>query len=254
MNNAEEELTSLTVAKKIASSTFRPIDPMKVRFLKEHCWGKIKEKERSCRSEGVLVTAGDNNSLEVKGTQEGRKEMITFLPNLAEKVNSKVRLSLLYKKKISEEAKFVSEDFEIGDKNKLKFLKFIEYFKKIMEECPEVRIHSGMYSTSGKLTLLGTAEKIKDVQLRILQDLMKISEIEVKMSDRQIDFLRRTNCQIVNDELKKYDVMLMLITVKGVVRAKGLQAKIFSFKKWDDNEVDKFKFFRVVKQGRTVLN
>ena len=98
MNNAEEELTSLTDAKKIASSTFRPIDPMKVRFLKEHCWGKIKEKERSCRAEGVLVTAGDNNSLEVKGTQEGRKEMITFLQNLAEKVNFKVRLSFLKEK------------------------------------------------------------------------------------------------------------------------------------------------------------
>ena len=138
---------------------------------------------------------------------------------------------------ITEEAKFVSEDFDINDENKLKFLNFIEYFKKIMEECPKVRISSGMHSTSGKLTLLGTADKIKDVHLRILQDLMKISEIEVKMSDRQIDFLQRTNCQIVNDELKKDDVMLMLITVKGVVGAKGWQAKIFSLKKCDDNEV-----------------
>ena len=98
MNNAEKELTSLTDAKKIESSTFRPMDPMKVRFLKEHCWAKIKEKEHSCRAEGVLVAAGDNNSLEVKGTQEGRKEMITFLQNLAEKVNSKVRLSFLKQK------------------------------------------------------------------------------------------------------------------------------------------------------------
>ncbi len=98
MNNAEKELTNLTDAKKITSSTFRPMDPMKVRFLKEHCWSKIKEKENSCKAEGVLVAAGDNNSLEVKGTQEGRKEMVTFLQNLAEKVNFKVRLSFLKQK------------------------------------------------------------------------------------------------------------------------------------------------------------
>ncbi len=157
----------------------------------------------------------------------GKKEDVAFKKKSIEKMIDT----------ISEEAKFVSEDFEIGDENKLKFLKFIEYFKKIMEECPKVRISSGMHSTSGKLTLLGTADKIKDVHLRILQDLMNISEIEVKMSDRQIDFLQRTKCEIVNDELKKDDVMLMLITVKGVVGAKGLQAKIFSLKKCDDNEV-----------------
>ncbi len=85
MSNAEKELTSLTDAKKIATSTFRPMDPMKVRFLKEHCWAKIKEKERSCRAERVVVVANCNNSLEVKGTQDGRKEIITFLQNLAEK-------------------------------------------------------------------------------------------------------------------------------------------------------------------------
>ncbi len=75
-----------------------------------------------------------------------------------------------------------------------------------------------------------------DVQLRILQDLVKISEIEVKMSDRQIDFLQRTNCEIVNDELKNDKVMLMLVAIEDV-GAKGLQAKIFSFKKCDNQEV-----------------
>ena len=98
MNNAEKELTSLTDAKKITSSTFRPLDPMKVRFLKEHCWDKIKEKECSRKAEGVVVVANGNNSLEVKGTQKGRKEMITFLQNLAEKVNFKVSLSFLKQK------------------------------------------------------------------------------------------------------------------------------------------------------------
>ena len=136
-----------------------------------------------------------------------------------------------------EESKLESTQFSIEDKNKLKFLNFIDYFKKLMTEFPGVQIH-GMESSTGKLSLLGTAEKTKDVQLRILQDLMKISESEVQMSDRQIDFLKRTECQIVNDELKKDDVMLMLISLKGVVGAKSLNARIFSLKKCDDNEVE----------------
>ena len=139
--------------------------------------------------------------------------------------------------KFTEEAEKKSTVFAIEDKNKLKFLNFIEYFKKLITELPEVQIH-GTDGTSGNLLLLGTAEKIKDVQLRILQDLVKISEIEVKMSERQIDFLRRTNCEIVNAELKKDDVMLMLLSVKGAVGAKAWQAKIFSLKKCSDNEVD----------------
>jgi hypothetical protein len=92
MNNAEQELTSLTDQMKIASSKFKLTDPVKVRFLKEHCCDKIKEKEDSCRSEGVVVVDGGSNTLEVKGTQAGMKEMITFLEDLAGKVNSKVRI------------------------------------------------------------------------------------------------------------------------------------------------------------------
>ncbi len=160
----------------------------------------------------------------------GKKEDVALKKKSIEKMIDKIS-------KKAVKAKFVLKKFEIDDQNKLKFLNFIDYLKKVMEECPEVQISSGMYSTSGKLTLFGTARKVKLVRLGILQDLMKISEIEVKMSDRQIDFLQRTNCQIVNDELKKDDVMLMLIFVRGVVRAKGLQAKIFSLKKCDDNEV-----------------
>ena len=132
--------------------------------------------------------------------------------------------------RISEEAKFKSTELLIHDKNKLKFLNFIDYFKNIMSEFRGVEIH-GMESSSGKLSLLGTAEKTKDVKIKISEDLKEISEIDVKMSDRQIDFLQRTKCQIVNDELKNYCIMLMLIFVNGS------QAKIFSLTKCGYNEV-----------------
>jgi hypothetical protein len=92
MNNVEQELTRLINEKKITSSTFKPMDPMKVRLLKEHCWSRIKEKEKSCKAEGVTVLEIDSCSLEVKGTQAGRKEMITFLETLAENVYFKVRM------------------------------------------------------------------------------------------------------------------------------------------------------------------
>jgi hypothetical protein len=138
--------------------------------------------------------------------------------------------------KFTEEAQKESIDFQIDEKNKLKFLNFIDYFKKLETEFPEVQIR-GMESSSGKLSLLGTTGKTKDVKIKIFEDLMKISEIDVKMSDRQIDFLKRTDCEIVNDELKKDDVMLMLRTVRGVVGAKGFQAKIMTLKKCDNTEV-----------------
>jgi hypothetical protein len=136
----------------------------------------------------------------------------------------------------TEEAQKESTDFQIDDKNKLKFLNFIDYFKKLETEFPGVKIH-GMESSSGKLTLLASRKKTKDVQLRILQDLMKISENEFQMSDRQIDFLQRTDCQIVNDELKKDDVMLMMLTLEGAVGAKAFQAKIMTLRKCDNTEV-----------------
>jgi hypothetical protein len=99
-----------------------------------------------------------------------------------------------------------------------------------MSEFRGVEIH-GMESSSGKLSLLGTAEKTKHVKIKISEDLKEISEIDVKMRDRQIDFLQRTKCQIVNDELKNYCIMLMLTSVNG------LQAKIFSLTKCGYNEV-----------------
>ena len=138
--------------------------------------------------------------------------------------------------RISEEAKFVSESLIIEDKNKLRFLNFINYFQNVMKEFPGVQIH-GMESSSGKLSILGMAKKIKDVKLRILQGMIKISEISVKTNVRQIDFLQRTQCKIVNDELKKDDAMLLLIDVEGAVGAKVLQAKIMTAKKCDGDKV-----------------
>ena len=90
IDNAEQELTSLTVENKISNSTFRAMDPTKVRFLKEHCWDMIKEKEKSCKAEGVLVLDIDANSLEVKGTKAGRNEIMNFLQELAKSVDFKV--------------------------------------------------------------------------------------------------------------------------------------------------------------------
>ena len=136
----------------------------------------------------------------------------------------------------TEEAQKESTDFPINDINKLKFLNFIDYFKKLETEFPEVQIR-GMESSSGKLSFLGTKAETKDIKLKIFEDWMKISEIDVKMSDRQIDFLQRTECQIVNDELKKDDVMLMLVSIEGAVEAKALHTKIFSLEKCGDTEV-----------------
>ena len=138
--------------------------------------------------------------------------------------------------RISKEAKFVSEGLMIHDKNKLKFLNFINYFKNVMTEFPGLQIH-GMEGTSGELWILGIAEKVKDVTLKILQDTMGISEISVKTSFHQIDFLQRTQCKIVNDVLKKEDAMLLLINVEGVVGAKALQAKIMTWKNCDGDKV-----------------
>ena len=138
--------------------------------------------------------------------------------------------------RISEEAKFVSEGLMIDDKNKLRFLNFINYFKNVMTEFRGVQIH-GMESSSGELSILGMAEKIKDVKIKIYQDMNKIADMSVTTSVHQIDFLQRTQCKIVNNELKKDDAMLLLSNVEGAVGAKALQAKIMTLKKCDDIEV-----------------
>ena len=66
------------------------MDPMYHRFLREHCWGKIKEKEKSCNAEGVVVLDIDDNSLKVKGAKAGKNEMMVFLRELVKAVDFKV--------------------------------------------------------------------------------------------------------------------------------------------------------------------
>ena len=92
MSSAEKELASLIDEKTIGSSTFKPKDAIKVRFLREHRWGAIKEKEKIYKGEGVTVNKdNDANSFEIKGTKAGRTNMIMYLEGLAEKVNCKVQ-------------------------------------------------------------------------------------------------------------------------------------------------------------------
>ena len=91
VNNAKQELISFINENTIGSSTFKPMDGMKVRFLKEQRWDKIKEKERSYKDECVTVCEDDaGNTLEVKGTKKGRTDMIMFLEGLAANVYCKV--------------------------------------------------------------------------------------------------------------------------------------------------------------------
>ena len=90
IDHAEQELTSLTIGNKISSCTFRAVDPTKVRFLREHCWDKIKGKEKSCNAEGVVVLDIDAYALEIKGTNAGRNEMMNFLQELTKSVDFKV--------------------------------------------------------------------------------------------------------------------------------------------------------------------
>ena len=93
MNNAEQDLTNFIDKMKIESYTFQPIDPMKVRFLKKHCWDIIKN---SCKAKGVIVAVDGEDSLIIKGIQlAGIETMKAFLENLAGNVNSKVRISLV---------------------------------------------------------------------------------------------------------------------------------------------------------------
>ncbi|XP_028405587.1 uncharacterized protein LOC114528176 isoform X2 [Dendronephthya gigantea] len=153
----------------------------------------------------------------------GKKEDVSGIKQTAEEIIDKV----------SEEAKYESVELRIDDQNKLKFLNFFDYFSKLTKEFPEMRI-LGMDSTSGTLTVLVTAEKTKDVELRIYKDVLNLSEIDVSLSDHQLEFLRRTDCQPVNDLLKNDDVMLTLFNSKN-----NLQAKILSLKKFHDNEIER---------------
>ena len=129
---------------------------------------------------------------------------------------------------IIEEVQRVAKELEINDKEKLKFLDFIEYFKKIMDEFPRVKIQEQQDGSAGKFTLVGVMEEIQKVKTRILDDITKISRIEHRISYRQLVFLERTDCQTVNKELKKREVMLILKDKQGVAR---FQATSIAMKK-----------------------
>ena len=186
---------------------------------------KVKEKIESQRDE----FEDDNVDFNFHGfriTLVGKKEDVVLKKRSIEATIDR----------ISEEAKFVSEDLVIDNQNKLKFLYFINYFENVKAEFPGVKNHD-IQNSFGQLSILAMKEKIKDVKLRIYQDIARISEIVVKTSFRQIDFLQRTQCKIVNDELKKDAAMLFLTDIEGAVGVKDLQAKIMTLKKRDDNEV-----------------
>ena len=204
---------------------------------------KLKEFLRSFVKEDVKIPKGEVFDKVKKAIEDERNEFNAAVVDVSfdgsrvifvgkkEDVDGKKQLVETMVDRFTEEGQKQSTDFVLEDRNKLKFLNFIDYFADLTKEFPNVKIH-GADGASGKLSLLGTTEKTRDVQLRILQDMMKISETAVKTSVHQIDFLQRTQCKIVNDELKKDDAMLLLIKVEG-----ALQAKIMSLKKFDDNEV-----------------
>ena len=95
IHNAEKELRGLTDEKKIDSCDFTTQEPMEFRFLMEHCWDDIKEKEKSCKAEGVIVFDIKHDSLKVKGTKAGRDEMINFLKRLVNNIDSKVCIAFV---------------------------------------------------------------------------------------------------------------------------------------------------------------
>ena len=90
MSNAEKQLKSLTDKNRITSCTFEPTDLMKVRFLREYCWGKIQKKETRFKIEGVVVLDINAGSFVVKGTEAGINDMVIFLNELAGNIVCKV--------------------------------------------------------------------------------------------------------------------------------------------------------------------
>lgn len=139
----------------------------------------------------------------------------------------------------TEEGQKQCRELLVDDKNKLKCLNFIDYFVKLLKEFPDVQIH-GTDSTSGRLLLLGTAEKTKAAKLKIDQGLANFTQIDVTTSVHQLKFLECTECRTVNDELKNEDAMLVVMTTEGASGAECLQVKIITLKKRDDIEVMKY--------------
>ncbi|XP_046856440.1 uncharacterized protein LOC124449537 isoform X2 [Xenia sp. Carnegie-2017] len=147
--------------------------------------------------------------------------------------------------KLTAAAKKDSLDIEIKDKEKFHFFIAIGYFKDLLIEFPGVEIPGIEGSTGGKLTVLGTAESVKNMKLRVFEDLDKIHVIKIEMSDRQIDFLKRTECKIANEVLKKDKIMLILKEVEGHVGAKGFQPQLMFLK--EPGNVEEERVVEIIK-------
>ena len=213
---------------KLAAQFGNKLDEFFSSFVKEDVkipkgvFDKVKEAIEDNRDEFKVDFSFDGSRVIFVGKKDdvdGKKQLVETLVD-----------------RFTEEGQKQSTDFILEDKNKLKFLNFIDYFADLTKEFSDVKIH-GADGASGKLSLLGTEKRIKDVLLQIEQDMMRISEIDFKTSVHQLNFLQRTECRIVNAELKKHDAMLLLINVDGVVPPKALEAKIMTFRKRDDKEV-----------------
>lgn len=97
ISDVERELRSVTNEKRISREIFRLKDPMKVRFLREHCFEtQIIKNEKRLEKEGVAVTKTGSNTIEVSGTPVGRKQMIELLNYLSGKIDFRVRTSRVF--------------------------------------------------------------------------------------------------------------------------------------------------------------
>ena len=187
----------------------------------------LKERREEFQNKLVVVRYDPQCSAlfligEQKEVTAKKQSLLTIIHNLQERLKKK------------------TANLTILDKNKLLFLNFIEYSKKLMTEFPNVQV-TGPEETSGRIRLIGTQEIIKDVRIRILEDIRAITKTNVKMSKRQLGFLKRTQCKLVNDALKKdgTNAMLSIGSAETPRKAEVLEAKIITLKITDVNSIMK---------------
>ena len=187
----------------------------------------LKERREEFQNKLVVVRYDPQCSAlfligEQKEVTAKKQSLLTIIHNLQERLKKK------------------TANLTILDKNKLLFLNFIDYSKKLMTEFPNVQV-TGPEETSGRIRLIGTQESIKDVRIRILEDVRAITKTNVKMSKRQLGFLKRTQCKLVNDALKKdgTNAMLTIGSAETPRKAGVLEAKIITLKITDVNSIMK---------------
>ena len=195
-------------------------------------WKKVNETIESKRDEFDdaavdLIFNNDNCSLSFVG----KKQSIAKKKHLVEIIIDQ----------LTAEANVKTRELPIAEKNKVRFLNRVGYFEKLINKFPETKVH-GIDGSSDKLLLVGRPEKTMELQLQIMQDLMNISEIEIPLSDRQIAFLKLTDCQLVNDELIREDVMLMVTDTEDR-DTKDSHARIFSLRKCDTRKAGRIFIF-----------